>query len=216
MKTVGLTGSIGMGKSTTAGLFAEAGVPVYDADAAVHAIYAPGGAAVEPLEQAFAGVVVDGAVDRARLSARVLGDPEALKRLEGIVHPLLGAHRAGTFAQAVAMNADVIVLDVPLLFETGGDKAMDAVAVVSAPANVQRERVLARPGMTVDKLDAILARQLPDADKRARADFVIDTSAGVDAAREQVARVLQTLRDPLWTSRRATARRLDGAPDARH
>jgi len=191
---LGLTGSIGMGKSTTAAMFAERGVPVYDADAAVHALYALGGAAVAPVEAAFPGVVVEGAVDRARLGARVLDDPEALRRLETIVHPLVGFHRGEFFAAAA--EAPVVVLDVPLLFETGGDRAMSAVAVVSAPPEVQRARVLARPGMTEDKLDAILARQLPDADKRARADFLIDTAHGLDAARAQVDAVLTALADP--------------------
>ena len=177
-----------MGKSTTAGLFAERGAPVYDADAAVHALYGFGGAAVDAVEAAFPGVVAHGVVDRARLGARVLDDPEALQRLEAVVHPLVGAHRAHFF-EAVA-GAAVVVLDVPLLFETGGEAWMDAVAVVSCPPELQRARVLARPGMTPEKLEAVLARQTPDADKRARADFVIDTSQGLDAARAQVAAVL--------------------------
>lgn len=196
MITVGLTGSIGMGKSTTAAMFAAEGVPVYDADAEVHALYARGGAAVEPLEQAFPGVVVDGAVDRTLLSQRVVGKPEELKRLEAIVHPLVGISRVGFFEQAAAAGADVVILDIPLLFETGGDKRMDAVVVVSAPADVQRQRVLARPGMDEAKLDAILARQTPDAEKRARAHFVIDTGQGLDRARDQVREVLRVLRDP--------------------
>ncbi len=194
MILVGLTGSIGMGKSTTTAMFEAEGAPVYDADAAVHALYAPGGAAVEPVEAAFPGVVRDGGIDRALLSARVLGDAEAMKRLESIVHPLAGAGRLVFFEKAREAKADIVVLDIPLLFETGGDRAMDAVVVVSAPADVQRERVLARPGMTTEKFEAILARQLPDADKRARAHFVIDTSQGLDAAREQVRHVLATLR----------------------
>jgi len=197
---LGLTGSIGMGKSTTAAMFAELGAPVYDADAAVHALYAPGGAAVGRVEAAFPGVVVQGAVDRARLSARVLDDPAALSRLEAVVHPLVGLHRAGFFARAA--DVAVVVLDIPLLFETGGDAGMGAVAVVSAPPQVQRARVLARPGMTAAKLDAILARQLPDADKRACADFVIETGAGLAPARAQVAAVLATLADPAWRSTR--------------
>jgi dephospho-CoA kinase len=195
---VGLTGSIGMGKSTTAALFAAEGVPVYDADAAVHALYAKGGAAVEPLEVEFGDVVVDGAVDRNRLSAKVLDDPEAMKRLEAIVHPLVGASRIGFFKAAEAAKADIVVLDIPLLFETGGEKAMQAVVVVSAPAEVQRQRVLARPGMTAEKFEAIFARQTPDAEKRARADFVIDTGQGLDAARDQVKQLLATLRAG-WT-----------------
>lgn len=192
MIVVGLTGSIGMGKSTTAAMFEAEGAPVYDADAAVHQLYAAGGAAVAPLEAAFPGVVRGGAVDRAVLSARVLNDPAALRRLEEVVHPLVGAHRKAFFERTA--GEEVVVLDIPLLFETGGERAVDAVVVVSAPAEVQRGRVLARSGMTSEKLDAILARQLPDADKRARADFVIDTGAGLEPAREQVRAVLSALR----------------------
>ena len=194
MITVGLTGSIGMGKSTTAAMFAAEGVPVYDADAEVHALYARGGAAVAPLDAAFPGVVVDGAVDRTLLSQRVVGKPDELKKLEAIVHPLVGESRVGFFQKAVADGADIVILDIPLLFETGGEKRMDAVVVVSAPADLQRERVLARPGMDETKLDAILARQMADAEKRARAHFVIDTGRGLDAAREQVRDVLTRLR----------------------
>ena len=202
MIVLGLTGSIGMGKSTTAAMFEALGAPVYDADAAVHALYAAGGGAVVAVEALFPGVVgADGGVDRTALAARVVGDPEALKRLEAAVHPLVGAHRAAFFAEVA--DAEVVVVDVPLLFETGGERHVDATAVVSAPADVQRVRVLARPGMTPQKLDAILARQLPDADKRARADFVIDTGRGLDAARARVAEVLAALRDPGFRSRRA-------------
>lgn len=196
MIVIGLTGSIGMGKSTTAAMFEAAGVPVYDADAEVHKLYAPGGAAVAPIEAAFAGVVREGMVDRAALSSRVLGDPSALKRLETIVHPLVGATRAGFFEAAKAKGADMVVLDIPLLFETGGERGVDAVVVVSAPADVQRERVMARAGMTEDKLDAILAKQTPDADKRARAHFVVDTGQGMDSARAQVAEIIAAMRDP--------------------
>jgi dephospho-CoA kinase len=186
MIIVGLTGSIGMGKSTTSTMFQAEGVPVYDADAAVHALYAKGGAAVEPVEAAFPGVVTDGAIDRARLSAHVVGQPEALKRLETIVHPLVGESRKVFFEAALEANAPLVILDIPLLFETGGERNVAAVIVVSAPEAIQRERVMARPDMTAEKLDAILARQLPDAEKRARADIVIDTSKGLDSAREQV------------------------------
>lgn len=186
MIIVGLTGSIGMGKSTTSAMFQAEGVPVYDADAAVHALYALGGAAVAPVEAAFPGVVVDGAIDRAKLSALVVGNPEALKRLEAVVHPLVGESRKVFFEAAAAVNAPLVILDIPLLFETGGERNVAAVIVVSAPEAVQRERVMARPDMTTEKLDAILARQLPDAEKRARADIVIDTSKGLDSAREQV------------------------------
>ena len=196
MIILGLTGSIGMGKSTTSTMFQAEGVPVYDADAAVHALYASGGAAVGPVEAAFPGVVVDGAIDRARLSAAVLGNPEALQILESIVHPLVGAHRIGFFEAAEAKGADIVVLDIPLLFETNGHKKVDQVVVVSAPADVQRQRVLARPGMDVAKLEAILARQTPDAEKRARADFVIDTGQGLDHARQQVRDLLSRLRAP--------------------
>lgn len=196
MIILGLTGSIGMGKSTTAAMFAEAGVPVYDADAEVHRLYSPGGAAVAPIEAAFPGVVKDGAVDRNALGARVLGDAEALKRLEAIVHPLVGGTRVGFFEAAKAQGADMVVLDIPLLFETGGERNVDAVVVVSAPAEVQRTRVLERPGMSAEKLDAILAKQMADAEKRARAHFVIDTGRGLEAAREQVAEVIAVMRDP--------------------
>ena len=194
MIILGLTGSIGMGKSTTSTMFQAEGVPVYDADAAVHALYASGGAAVGPVEAAFPGVVVDGAIDRARLGAAVLGNPEALQILESIVHPLVGAHRIGFFEEAEAKGADIVVLDIPLLFETNGHKKVDQVVVVSAPADVQRQRVLARPGMDVAKLEAILARQTPDAEKRSRADFVIDTGQGLDHARDQVRDILTRLR----------------------
>lgn len=201
---IGLTGSIGMGKSTTAQMFREAGVPVYDADAAVADLYVRGGAAVEPLEAAFPGVTRDGAVDREALRLRVLGDDAAMTRLNAVVHPLLGRDRLAFHAQAEASGADILVFDIPLLFETGGERNMDAVVVVTAPAEVQRARVLAREGMTPERLDAILARQTPDAQKRERADFVIDTGQGLDAARATVARVLAAVRDPAFRSRRAS------------
>lgn len=194
MKVIGLTGSIGMGKSTTAAMFREAGIPVYDADAAVHALYDLGGAAVGPVGDAFPGVVKDGRVDREELRKRVLGQPEELKRLNAIVHPLVGRHRGTFFEDAERAGADMVVLDIPLLFETGGDRNMDAVVVVSAPPEMQRERVLARPGMTPDRLEAILAQQLPDAEKRSRADYVVDTGRGLDAARDQVREIIAALR----------------------
>ncbi|OYU68721.1 MAG: dephospho-CoA kinase [Alphaproteobacteria bacterium PA2] len=194
MITLGLTGSIGMGKSTTAAMFREAGIPVYDADAAVAEIYLKGGAAVAPLEAAFPGVTRDGAVDREALRQRVLGNDEAMARLNSVVHPLLGKDRVAFFEKAVAAKADLVVLDIPLLFETGGERNMDAVAVVSAPAEMQRERVLAREGMTPERLDAILSRQTPDAEKRARADYVIDTGRGLEAAQEQVTTVIADIR----------------------
>jgi dephospho-CoA kinase len=194
MIVVGLTGSIGMGKSTTGKMFAEEGVPVHDADAEVHALYDVGGKAVAAIGQAFPGVVSGGKVDRARLSETVVGDPDAMKRLEYIVHPLIGAERIHFFEAARKAGADMVVLDVPLLYETGGDTRVDVVVVVSAPAEVQRKRVLAREGMSAEKFEAILARQTPDAEKRKRADYVIDTGNGFDAARAQVREVIADLR----------------------
>ena len=196
MLIIGLTGSIGMGKSTTAKMFREAGVPVYDADAAVADLYETGGAAVAPLEAAFPGVTKDGAVDREALRQRVLGNDEAMAKLNAIVHPLVGADRIHFFKAAEEAKADMVVLDIPLLYETGGHANMDAVVVVSAPEAQQRERVLARPGMTVERLDAILSRQMHDAEKRARAHFVVDTGRGLEPAREQVAKIIATMRDP--------------------
>ena len=193
MIVVGLTGSVGMGKSTAAAMFAEAGAPVYDADAEVRRLYAPGGAAVDKVEAAFPGVVVDGAVDRGRLGERVLGDPEALARLNAIVWPLMGEARAEFFRRAREAGAEVVVLDIPLLLETGCERSVDKVVVVSAPADDQRRRVLDRPGMTEAKFEALLAAQMPDAGKRAKADFIIDTSRGFDDARRQVHAVLEAL-----------------------
>lgn len=194
MIVIGLTGSVGMGKSATAAMFADAGIPVYDADAEVRRLYAPGGAAVAKVEAAFPGVVVDGAVDRGRLGERVLGDPEALARLNAIVWPLMGEARAEFFRRARESGAEVAVLDIPLLLETGGERSVDKVVVVSAPSALQRRRVLGRPGMTPAKFEALLAAQMPDADKRARADFVVDTSQDFDHARRQVQTILDTLR----------------------
>ena len=196
MIRLGLTGSIGMGKSTTAAMFREAGIPVYDADAAVADLYLAGGAAVGPLEAAFPGVTKDGAVDREALRQRVLGDDAAMAKLNSVVHPLLGQDRVAFFARAEAEHADMVVLDIPLLFETGGHVNLDAVVVASAPPEMQRERVLAREGMTPERLDAILARQVADAEKRARAHFVVDTGRGLEAAREQVAEIIAVMRDP--------------------
>lgn len=213
MIIIGLTGSIGMGKSTTAGLFAEEGVPVYDADAEVHALYARGGGAVDAVGAVFPGVVRQGAIDREALGARVLGDPQALNTLEGIVHPLVAASRRAFFDQARAQNADMVVLDIPLLFETGGEGGVDAVVVVSASEAVQRERVLARPNMAQVKLDAILARQTKDAEKRARAHFVIDTGHGLDEARDQVREVIAALRAADWPARKAA---LEGRREPPH
>jgi dephospho-CoA kinase len=191
MFILGLTGSLGMGKSTTARFFAEAGVPVHDADAEVHRLYE--GAAVSAVETAFPGTTAGGKVDRGKLAARVLGDETALKRLEAIVHPLVQEAERRLLAEAKARGEQVAVLDIPLLFETGGEARVDAVVVVSAPSEVQRARVLERPGMTMAKLEAILAKQMPDAEKRRRADFVVDTSRGFDAARADVRAILDAI-----------------------
>jgi dephospho-CoA kinase len=196
---LGLTGSIGMGKSTTGRMFADEGALLWDADAAVHRLYARGGAAVEPLGQAFPGVVVDGAVDRARLAEALGRDETAFKRLEAIVHPLVAQDRAQDLGAARAEGVRLAVLDIPLLFETGGEAFVDAVVVVTADPEVQAARVLARPGMTRERFEAILSRQTPDAEKRRRADFLVDTGRGLDAAREQVAQIVGTVLDPAWT-----------------
>jgi dephospho-CoA kinase len=188
MFILGLTGSIGMGKSATAKMFAEEGVAVYDADAAVHRLYE--GEATPQIEAAFPGTTNAGKVDREILGKRVLGDGEAIKRLEQIVHPLVAQARERFLAEAERNGASVVVLDIPLLFETGGDKRCDAVVVVSAPPDTQRTRAFERPGMTEQKLDALLAKQVPDAEKRRRADFVVDTSKGFDHARAQVRDIL--------------------------
>jgi dephospho-CoA kinase len=188
MIVLGLTGSIGMGKSTTATLFAEAGVPVYDADAAVHRLYE--GEAVAAIEAAFPGTTANGKVDRNSLSSRVVHDAAAMRRLEEIVHPMLGASRRKFLRDAEQSGAPVAVVDVPLLFETGGEKRVDAVVVVTTTAELQRERILARPNMTEEKLQAILARQMPDAEKRKRAHFVVDTSHGLDPVRARIRDIL--------------------------
>jgi dephospho-CoA kinase len=188
MFILGLTGSLGMGKSTTAKMFAEEGVPVHDADAAVHRLY--DGEATAAIEAAFPGTTSHGKVDREKLGQRVLGDDLAIKRLEHIVHPLVRQAEERFLAEAERKGAKVAVLDIPLLYETGGDKRCDAVVVVSAPADMQRTRAFERPGMTEGKLAAILAKQVPDAEKRRRADFVVDTSQGYEAARAQVRDIL--------------------------
>jgi dephospho-CoA kinase len=188
MLVLGLTGSVGMGKSTTAGFFVEAGVPVHDADAAVHRLYA--GEAAPLIEAAFPGTTAGGVVDRTLLAKHVLSDAVALKRLEAIVHPLVRASERRFLAEAEARGEKVVVLDIPLLFETGGEERVDAVVVVSAPAEVQRARVLGRPGMTAEKFEAIVAQQMPDVEKRRRADFVVDTSQSFEVARAQVRAVL--------------------------
>lgn len=191
MLILGLTGSLAMGKSATAKMFAEEGVPVHDADAVVHRLYE--GEATPAIEAAFPGTTANGKVDREKLGKYVLGDAAAIKRLEQIVHPLVHAAAQRFVAQAEASGAPVAVVDVPLLFETGGDKRCDAVVVVSAPAVLQRTRAFERPGMTEAKLAAILAKQMPDAEKRAHADFVVDTSQGFDAARAQVRDILKAV-----------------------
>ncbi|MER9250748.1 dephospho-CoA kinase [Mesorhizobium sp. M0598] len=191
MIVLGLTGSIGMGKSTAAKMFAEAGVPVHDSDEAVHRLYA--GKAAPLVEAAFPGTTRSGAVDRAALAERVLGDAAALKRLEAIIHPLVRADADAFLAEHRAAGAPLAVLDIPLLFETGGRNRVDKVVVVTAPPEVQRARVLARPGMNEEKLASILARQVSDAEKRRRADFVIDTGQGFDAARAAVKAIIAEL-----------------------
>ena len=191
MFILGLTGSIGMGKTVTARLFAEAGVPVHDADAAVHRLYE--NEAVSAIEAAFPGTTRDGTVDRNKLAACVLDDAAAIKRLEAIVHPLVRESETRFLAAEAAKGARVVVLDIPLLFETGGDARVDAIVVVSAPPEVQRGRALERPGMTPAKLDAIMRKQMPDSEKRARAHFVVDSARGVDSARTQVRGILRAL-----------------------
>ncbi|TCP73058.1 dephospho-CoA kinase [Sphingomonas sp. PP-CE-1G-424] len=187
---IGLTGSIGMGKSAVAAMFADEGVPVFDADATVHRLQGIGGRLVVAIEAAFPGSTANGAVDRAKLGAAVFGDDAAIKRLEAIVHPAVGEERAAFLAWHAGKR---VVFDVPLLFETGGDRNVDLIVVVSAAPDVQRARVLARPGMTAEKFAAILARQTPDAEKRARADHVIHTDTSFDATRAQVRAVLASL-----------------------
>ncbi|MEX6506124.1 dephospho-CoA kinase [Jiella sp. M17.18] len=191
MIVLGLTGSIGMGKSTTAAMFEAEGVPVHSADAAVHRLYA--GRAAPLIEAAFPGTVIDGVVDRQALAGQVLGDADALKRLEAFVHPLVREEEAAFLDAARASGAPLAVLDIPLLYETGAEARCDKVAVVSAPADVQASRVLARPGMTAEKFAAIRRKQVPDAEKRARADYVIDTANGLEAARAAVVTIIRAL-----------------------
>ena len=192
---VGLTGSIGMGKSETAKMFAELGVPVYDADAAVHRLYQAGGGAVGPISAAFPGSVKDGAVDRAELSRQVTGNHDATQRLQAIVYPLMAGERRKFLENAERDGADIVVFDIPLLFETGGEANMDAVVVVSAPSHIQRQRVLARPGMTEEKFDYLHSRQMPDEEKRAKAHFVVVTDKGLEHAFDQVKMILTMLRE---------------------
>ncbi len=213
MILLGLTGSIGMGKSTTTAMFAEHGAVVWNADDAVHALYAAGGAAVEPIGEAFPGVIVKGAVDRGRLAEALGRDDTAFKRLETIVHPLVAAGRIADLEAARAAGVKLAVLDIPLLFETGGDRAVDAVVVVSADAETQRRRVLARPGMTTERFETILARQTPDHEKRRRADFVVDTGRGLDVTRARVAEIVGMVLSPSW---KRPVRTLPEAPEAPH
>ena len=191
MITLAITGSIGMGKSTVAGMFAESGIPTFDADATVRKLQGPGGRLGPQIEARFPGTTRDGAVDREALSSAVLGDPDELAALEAIVHPAVHHERT----RFIIENGDspALLFDIPLLFETGGDAAFDKVIVVSAPADVQRERVLERAGMTQEKLDQILARQLPDSEKRERADFIVDTSGSLTETRRQVDAILACL-----------------------
>lgn len=189
MFVLGLTGSVAMGKSTTARFFAEEGVPVHDSDSVVHRLYE--NEAVPLIEAAFPGTTADGKVDRVKLGSRVMGDLAALRQLEAIVHPLVWDAERRFLEEAQANGAPVVLLDIPLLFETGGDTRVDAVVVATAPAEVQRARVLARPGMTEQRLQAMLARQMPDSEKRLRADFIVDTSRGFDDARAQVQEILR-------------------------
>lgn len=191
MIVLGLTGSIGMGKSTTVKMFVEEGAPVHDSDQTVHRLYS--GVAAPLIEAAFPGTVNDGVVDRTILAGKVLGDAAAIKRLEAIIHPLVRAEADAFLTRNRNAGTPVVVLDIPLLFETGGRERVDKVVVVTAPADVQRERVLARPGMTVEKFEAILARQVPDADKRRMADFVIDTGSGLEPARQAVREIIAEL-----------------------
>ena len=191
MIVLGLTGSIGMGKSTTAAMFAENGIPVHGSDEAVHRLYA--GKAAPRVEAAFPGTVIDGVVDREELARRVLGDGEALRKLEAIVHPLVREDEEAFLARHRAQQAALVVLDIPLLFEVGAAGRVDRIVVVTAPADVQRDRVLKRPGMTEEKFAAILAKQVPDAEKRRKADFIIDTSAGMEPARQAVRQIISEL-----------------------
>lgn len=197
MITIGLTGSIGMGKSTTAEMFADAGAMVWDADAAVHRLYAVGGDGAAAIAKVAPAAMTDGAVDRIKLRAAIMADDTLLKRVEAVIHPLVARDRAAALQSAMADGKHVAVLDIPLIFETGATKAFDAIVVASAPADIQRKRVLARPNMTEAAFEAILAKQVPDAEKRAGADFVVDTGAGIDAARAQVAQIME------WAEARA-------------
>ena len=193
MIKLGLTGSIGMGKSTTAQMFRDAGIPVWDADATVHALYGPGAAGSEALRAVAPDAVTDEGVDRAKLRAAIIADPSLLKKVEAAIHPLVGEDRNAFLHQAWRDGDRIVLCDIPLLFEGGNEQNMDKVVVVTAPADVQRERVLARPGMTDEAFQAILSKQVPDAIKREKADYLIDTSLGMDHARRRVAEIIEEL-----------------------
>lgn len=191
MIVLGLTGSIGMGKSTTARMFADEGVPVHDSDAAVHRLYE--GEAAAGIEDLFPGTVLDGVVDRKKLGAKVIGNPEALKRLEGYIHPLVRKDADAFVEKHRAAGTPIVLLDIPLLFETAGMDRVDRIVVVTAPTDIQRERVLSREGMTEEKFAAILSKQVPDSEKRRRADYIIDSSRGLEHARQQVRQIVKEL-----------------------
>jgi dephospho-CoA kinase len=213
MLVIGLTGSIGMGKTETAKMFARHGVPVCDSDATVHMLYDKGGLAVEPIKALFPDAVVDGRVDRELLSRAVLGKPEEMKKLEATVHPLVGLVQRNFLEKAAASGTKMVVIDVPLLFETGGEKRVDVVVVVSALAELQRKRVLARPGMTAEKFELILKKQVADAEKRARADFVVDSSHGLEHAERQVVAIIEALKHrpgKIWAANQQHARDRSG------
>lgn len=213
MLIIGLTGSIGMGKTETAKMFARHGIPVCDSDATVHLLYEKGGLAVEPIRALFPGAVVDGRVDRDLLARAVLGKPEAMKRLETAVHPLVRQAQVAFLAKAASSGAPMAVIDVPLLFETGGERSVDVVVVVSAPEDVQRRRVLARPGMTADKFELILKKQVSDAEKRSRAEFVVDSSKGLEHAERQVVAIIDALKHrpgKIWAANQQHARDRSG------
>lgn len=213
MLIIGLTGSIGMGKTETAKMFARHGIPVCDSDATVHLLYEKGGLAVEPIRALFTGAVVDGRVDRDLLARAVLGKPEAMKRLETAVHPLVRQAQVAFLAKAASSGAPMAVIDVPLLFETGGERSVDVVVVVSAPEDVQRRRVLARPGMTADKFELILKKQVSDAEKRSRAEFVVDSSKGLEHAERQVVAIIDALKHrpgKIWAANQQHARDRSG------
>lgn len=216
MLIIGLTGSIGMGKTETAKMFAQHGIPVCDSDATVYFLYDKGGVAVEPIRALFPEAVVDGRVDRELLGKVVLGRPDAMRKLEAVVHPLVGLAQREFLAKAAASGAAMAVIDVPLLFETGGEKRVDVVVVVSATAELQRQRVLARPGMTVEKFELIVSKQVPDAEKRRRADFVVDSSKGLADAEAQVVAIIAALKHRpgrIWAANQEHARDRAGHGD---